>query len=65
MVAHLAVVSDMRARHEVVVLADASWCVGLCAVGGEAFAKDIVVANLEASAGLVRVRADILWWCSE
>ena len=65
MVAHLAVVSDMRARHEVVVLADAGWRVGLRPVSGEAFAKDIVVANLKASAGLVWVRADILWWCSQ
>ena len=65
MVAHLAVVSDMRARHEVVVLADSGWQVGLCAVGGEAFAKNIVVANLKASARLAWVRADILWWCSE
>ena len=55
----------MRARHEVVVLADAGWRVGLRPVSGEAFAKDIVIANLKASAGLVWVRADILWWCSQ
>ena len=59
-VAHDGVMADVAVGHEVVVVGDASWFLGLATMDGDSFAKDVPITDDQSRRFLVWIEVDVL-----